>query len=138
MRLTGVPISKELLETTGRNVALRSVYAALDRLEQKQLVSSTSRKGRVFSVGRAVPDSGEDYMAELGRTSAMACRDRDQNSPGFLPVLTWRLRVGHAFGWRSLLKVFSISAAAGDLLTLWLCGSHSTISGSNARWLAIL
>ncbi len=37
----GVPISKELLETTGRNVALGSVYAALDRLEQKQLVSST-------------------------------------------------------------------------------------------------
>ena len=37
----GVPISKELLETTGRDVALGSVYAALDRLEQKDLVSST-------------------------------------------------------------------------------------------------
>ena len=37
----GVPISKELLETTGRDVALGSVYAALDRLEQKELVSST-------------------------------------------------------------------------------------------------
>jgi DNA-binding PadR family transcriptional regulator len=36
----GVPISRELLETTGRDVALGSVYAALDRLEQKQLVSS--------------------------------------------------------------------------------------------------
>ena len=34
-------LSKEPLETTGRNVALGSVYAALDRLEQKQLVSST-------------------------------------------------------------------------------------------------
>jgi PadR family transcriptional regulator PadR len=37
----GVPISKELLETTGRDVALGSVYAALDRLEEKELVSST-------------------------------------------------------------------------------------------------
>ncbi len=37
----GVPISKELLETAGRDVALGSVYAALDRLEQKDLVSST-------------------------------------------------------------------------------------------------
>jgi PadR family transcriptional regulator len=37
----GVPISKELLETTGRDVALGSVYAALDRLEQKEFVSST-------------------------------------------------------------------------------------------------
>jgi PadR family transcriptional regulator len=37
----GVPISKELLGTTGRDVALGSVYAALDRLEQKGLVSST-------------------------------------------------------------------------------------------------
>jgi PadR family transcriptional regulator, regulatory protein PadR len=36
----GVPISKELLETTGREVALGSVYAALDRLEQKEFVSS--------------------------------------------------------------------------------------------------
>ena len=37
----GVPISKELLNTTGREVALGSVYAALDRLEEKQFVSST-------------------------------------------------------------------------------------------------
>jgi PadR family transcriptional regulator PadR len=36
----GVPISKELLETTGREVALGSVYAALDRLEEKGLVTS--------------------------------------------------------------------------------------------------
>ena len=36
----GVPISKELLDLTGRDVALGSVYAALDRLEQKELVSS--------------------------------------------------------------------------------------------------
>lgn len=37
----GVPIAKELLNTTGREVALGSVYAALDRLEEKDLVSST-------------------------------------------------------------------------------------------------
>ncbi len=58
-----------------------------------------------------------------------------------LPVFTWRLRLGQALGWRSLLKVFTISAAlfaAGDLLTLWLCGSHSTISDSNAKWVVIL
>ena len=37
----GVPISKELLEITGREVALGSIYAALDRLEHKGLVTST-------------------------------------------------------------------------------------------------
>jgi DNA-binding PadR family transcriptional regulator len=37
----GVPISRELLQITGRDVTLGSVYAALDRLEQKELVSST-------------------------------------------------------------------------------------------------
>jgi PadR family transcriptional regulator PadR len=37
----GIPISKELLKATGREVALGSVYAALDRLEAKQFVSST-------------------------------------------------------------------------------------------------
>ena len=36
----GVPISKELFETTGREVALGSVYASLDRLEEKGLVTS--------------------------------------------------------------------------------------------------
>jgi PadR family transcriptional regulator, regulatory protein PadR len=36
----GVPISKELLILAGREVALGSIYAALDRLEQKGFVSS--------------------------------------------------------------------------------------------------
>jgi len=36
----GVPIAKELLEATGRDVAFGSLYAALDRLVQKELVSS--------------------------------------------------------------------------------------------------
>lgn len=58
-----------------------------------------------------------------------------------LPVFAWRLRLGQALGWRSLLKVFTISAAlfaAGDLLTLSLCESNSTLGDSNARWLVIL
>src|ERR1700730_12391994 len=49
----GVPISKELLETTGRDVALGSVYAALDRLEQKELVSSTLGNPTPARGGRA-------------------------------------------------------------------------------------
>ena len=36
----GVPISKELLVLAGREVALGSIYAALDRLAQKGFVSS--------------------------------------------------------------------------------------------------
>ena len=36
----GVPISRELLLTTGRDAALGSVYAALERLEKKGFVSS--------------------------------------------------------------------------------------------------
>jgi PadR family transcriptional regulator PadR len=37
----GVPISKELFDMAGREVALGSVYAALDRLERKGFVTST-------------------------------------------------------------------------------------------------
>lgn len=36
----GVPISKELLNLAEREVALGSIYAALDRLEQKGFVTS--------------------------------------------------------------------------------------------------
>jgi PadR family transcriptional regulator PadR len=49
----GVPISKELLDTTGRDVALGSVYAALDRLEQKELVSSMLGEPTPARGGRA-------------------------------------------------------------------------------------
>jgi DNA-binding PadR family transcriptional regulator len=35
----GVPIARELEETSGRDVLLGSVYAALDRLEDKGLVT---------------------------------------------------------------------------------------------------
>jgi PadR family transcriptional regulator PadR len=46
----GVPISKELLILAGREVALGSIYAALDRLEQKAFVTS--------SLGDPTPERG--------------------------------------------------------------------------------
>ena len=36
----GVPISREIAQQTGRDVAIGSVYAALERLERKGFVSS--------------------------------------------------------------------------------------------------
>ncbi len=46
----GVPISRELLELAGREVALGSVYAALERLEEKEYVAST--------LGEPTPERG--------------------------------------------------------------------------------
>jgi len=46
----GVPIAGELEQTTGRKVLLGSVYAALDRLETKRLVTSR--------VGDPTPERG--------------------------------------------------------------------------------
>lgn len=46
----GVPISKELLNLTGREVALGSIYATLDRLERKGLATS--------SLGDPTPERG--------------------------------------------------------------------------------
>jgi DNA-binding PadR family transcriptional regulator len=46
----GVPIGRELEETTGREMALGSIYAALDRLETKGLVLSR--------VGDPTPERG--------------------------------------------------------------------------------
>ena len=46
----GVPISREIEETTGREVALASVYATLERLEAKGLVSS--QLGRAYAGSR--------------------------------------------------------------------------------------
>jgi PadR family transcriptional regulator PadR len=46
----GVPISKELLVLARREVALGSIYAALDRLEEKGFVSS--------SLGDPTPERG--------------------------------------------------------------------------------
>lgn len=46
----GVPLARELTVTRGRNVAIGSVYAALDRLEDKGLIAST--------LGEATPERG--------------------------------------------------------------------------------
>lgn len=46
----GVPISREIEQCTGRETSLGSVYAALERLEEKGIVSST--------VGDPTPERG--------------------------------------------------------------------------------
>lgn len=57
----GVPISKELLVLAGREIALGSIYAALDRLEQKSFVTSLlgdptpERGGRAKRYFRVTP-----------------------------------------------------------------------------------
>jgi PadR family transcriptional regulator PadR len=58
----GVPISKELLILAGREVALGSIYAALDRLERKDFVTSllgdptAERGGRAKRYFRVTPE----------------------------------------------------------------------------------
>src|SRR5713101_8148672 len=49
----GVPVARELEETTSRDVLLGSVYAALDRLETKGLVSSSIGEPTAERGGRA-------------------------------------------------------------------------------------
>jgi DNA-binding PadR family transcriptional regulator len=46
----GVPLARELTDIRGREVSAGSVYAALERLEQKSLVAS--------SLGEATPERG--------------------------------------------------------------------------------
>ncbi len=49
----GVPISREIAEQTGREVAIGSVYAALERLERKGFVSSALGEPSPERGGRA-------------------------------------------------------------------------------------
>jgi PadR family transcriptional regulator PadR len=49
----GVPISREIEQRTGREAALGSVYAALERLEDKGLVSSRLGEPTAERGGRA-------------------------------------------------------------------------------------
>src|ERR1700680_1665739 len=49
----GVPISQEIEERSGREVALGSVYATLERLEEKGLVSSDLGEPTAERGGRA-------------------------------------------------------------------------------------
>lgn len=71
----GVPISKELLILAGREVALGSIYAALDRLEQKAFVTSSlgdptpERGGRAKRYFRATPEGVR--AARMTRTALM-------------------------------------------------------------------
>lgn len=52
----GVPISREIAEQTGWQVAIGSVYAALERLECKGLVSSNLGEPSPLRGGRAKRD----------------------------------------------------------------------------------
>jgi PadR family transcriptional regulator PadR len=52
-RAYGVPISVEIEQTTGRAVALASVYAALERLEDRGWVSSRVGESTAQRGGRA-------------------------------------------------------------------------------------
>jgi PadR family transcriptional regulator PadR len=52
-RAYGVPISGEIEQTTGRSVALASVYAALERLEDRGWVSSRVGESTAQRGGRA-------------------------------------------------------------------------------------
>lgn len=74
----GVLICKEIADKSGREVALASVYAALDRLEQKGLVSSArgeplaERGGRARTYFKATPagvQEARDARATLLRLS---------------------------------------------------------------------
>lgn len=49
----GVPIGKAIQESSGRNVALGSVYVALERLEAKGLVTSERGEPTAVRGGRA-------------------------------------------------------------------------------------
>jgi|ERR1700722_12420366 PadR family transcriptional regulator PadR len=66
----GVPISKEMQRATGRQVSLGSVYAALDRLEHKQMVTSRLGDPTAARGGRAKRyfDVTEKGLREVRRT----------------------------------------------------------------------
>jgi PadR family transcriptional regulator, regulatory protein PadR len=49
----GVPIARELVNITGREVSLGSIYAALERLSDKSLVDSTLGQPTAERGGRA-------------------------------------------------------------------------------------
>jgi len=69
----GVPVSREIEKCSGREVALGSVYAALERLEEKGLVTSelgeptAERGGRAKRFFRSTP-SGLRTARETRRT----------------------------------------------------------------------
>src|SRR5262249_34401058 len=69
----GVPISQEIAAQSGRDVALGSVYAALERLEDRGLVSSSVGEPTPERGGRAkryfqVSDKGLDVVRDTQQT----------------------------------------------------------------------
>ena len=81
----GVPIAQELEQRAGREVALGSVYAALERLEAKGFVSSTLGEPTAMRGGpvvvcparTAVPRSGMRLCAPTGaRATPARCSTR--------------------------------------------------------------
>jgi DNA-binding PadR family transcriptional regulator len=68
----GVPISREIEQRSGREVALGSVYAALERLEEKGLVASRLGDPTAERGGRAkryfrVTDTGLGQVRQTQR-----------------------------------------------------------------------
>jgi PadR family transcriptional regulator PadR len=68
----GVPISREIAEQSGREVAIGSVYAALERLERKGLVASALGEPSAERGGRAkryfrVTGKGMDEVRDAQR-----------------------------------------------------------------------
>lgn len=75
----GVPISREIEERTGREVVLGSVYAALERLEAKGLVSS--------KLGEPTPERGGRAKAYF-RVTAKGLREVRQAQRALVKL--WR------------------------------------------------
>ena len=70
-RTYGVPVQQHLEAMTGRRVSMGAVYAALDRLEAKRLVTS--------AIGEATPVRGGKAkrlfnVTRLGREAALEAR----------------------------------------------------------------
>ena len=79
-RAYGVPISKAIEETTGREVALGSVYAALERLEAKGCLTST--------LGDPTPARGRRIAKRYFRVSTEGLRNAREAKQNF--VTLWR------------------------------------------------
>src|SRR5689334_12472752 len=83
----GVPISREIEQRSGREVALGSVYAALERLEEKGLVASTLGDPTAERGGRAkryfrITESGLRGVRETQRALVNLWRGLPGLEPG--------------------------------------------------------
>ncbi len=82
----GVPICREIEEQGGREIAVGSVYAALERLEEKGLVASAIGEPTPERGGRAkkyfsVTTKGLREVREAHRTLAKLCEGLRQLKP---------------------------------------------------------